>query len=150
MDPISIIVSATAVSKAAFALSTTLYTFVEATRNGAQSVQSLYDEVAALTRTLDAMSGSLNRLPTATLEEGNANYELWKSVKSSLTECLNTVEQFHSALSGLHNSGSNLASQTLRAFKLNFKEPRLNIRRTQVQTHNTALQLGLQMINVYV
>jgi hypothetical protein len=48
MDPLSILASASAASRVALALSTTLFTFVQATRNVDQSVRGLYDEITGL------------------------------------------------------------------------------------------------------
>jgi hypothetical protein len=59
MEPISILASVSAASRAALALSTTIFGFVQATRNVDQTVRVLYDEVTGLNRTLDAISSSV-------------------------------------------------------------------------------------------
>jgi len=148
MDPLSIATAVGGTSKAALALSTTLYAFVEATKNIDQSVKSLYDEVNSLTRTLDAIGGSIASPSLAVGDEASQNPELWQSVEGSLADCRNTIEKLNASLSGIKNSGSNVASQMLRTFKLNFKEDELRKLKAEIQTHNTALQLALQMINV--
>jgi hypothetical protein len=51
-------------------------------------------------------------------------------------------------LQGVKQPGSNVATQALRTFKLNWKEDQIRNLRSQIQSHNTALQLALQMINV--
>lgn len=59
MDPLSIIASVSAASRVALSLSTTLFGFVQATRNVDQSVRGLYDEVTGLNTVLDAIGNSV-------------------------------------------------------------------------------------------
>jgi Fungal N-terminal domain of STAND proteins len=148
MEPISILTSVSAASRAALALSTTLFTFVQATRNVDQSVRALYDEVTGLNRTLDAINSSLTTARIDKSTHAEQNHELWKSVIASLGDCRATVDSMCQTLQGVQQCGSNVAAQALRVFKLNWKEDQIRSLRFQIQSHNTALQLALQMINV--
>jgi hypothetical protein len=148
MEPVSILASVSAASGAALALSTALFTFVQATRNVDQSVRSLYDEVTGLNRTLDAISSCLENARIQESVHTEQNKKLWKSVTASLGGCRVTVDSLCQTLQGVKKPGSNVATQTLRTFKLNWKEDHIRNLRSQIQSHNTALQLALQMINV--
>jgi hypothetical protein len=92
MEPVSILTSVSAASRAALALSTALFTFVQATRNVDQSVRFLYDEVTGLNRTLDAISSCLENASIQKSVHTEQNKELWKSVTASLGDCRVTVE----------------------------------------------------------
>jgi hypothetical protein len=148
MEPVSILTSVSAASRAALALSTALFTFVQATRNVDQSVRALYDEVTGLNRTLDAISSCLENASIQESVHTEQNKELWKSVTASLGDCRVTVDSMCQTLQGVKKRGSNVAAQALRTFKLNWKEDQIGTLRSQIQSHNTALQLALQMINV--
>jgi uncharacterized protein YukE len=150
MDPISILTSVSAASRLTLALSTTLFTFVQATRNVDQSVRALYDEVKGLILTLDAIGSSIKASNIGKGKQPEQNPELWKRVAASLDHCRGTVESMGKSLDSIKKSSSNFAGQALRAFKLNWKEDQINTSRSQIHSHNSALQLALQMINVYV
>jgi hypothetical protein len=148
MEPVSILTSVSAASRAALALSTALFTFVQATRNVDQSVRALYDEVTGLNRTLDALSSGLENASIQESIHTEQNTNLWTSVIASLGDCRVTVDSMCQTLQGIKQPGSNLAAQALRTFKLNWKEDQIRTLRSQIQSHNTALQLALQMISV--
>jgi Fungal N-terminal domain of STAND proteins len=148
MEPVSILTSVSAASRAALALSTALFTFVQATRNINQSVRALYDEVTGLNRTLDAISSCLENASIQESIHTDQNKDLWTSVMASLGDCRVTVDNMCQTLQGVKQPGSNVAAQALRTFKLNWKEDQIRTLRSQIQSHNTALQLALQMINV--
>jgi hypothetical protein len=148
MNPISILSSVSAASRVTLALSTTLFTFVQATRDVNHSVRALYDEVTSLIGTLDAISSSIKTTDTGKGKQPEQNPELWRSVITSLDHCRGSVDNMYKTLQGVQKPSSNIAGQALRAFKLNWKDDQIRTLRSQIQTHNTALQLALQMINV--
>jgi len=140
MEPISILTSVSAASRAALTLSTTIVTFVQATRNVDQNVRGLYDEVTGLNRTLDAMSNSLRTANIDTQGQIQHNHELWTSVVASLSDCSRALDTMRQALQSVRQNGSNVAAQALRVFRLNWKEDQIKASRSQIQSHNTALQ----------
>jgi hypothetical protein len=150
MDPVTIITSVSAISKAAVGISTTLSTFIDATQNVDQSIQAIYDGITALNRTLNAIRSTLESSHVAIGASSTQEQDsgLWAAVVEALDDCRVTVEKFKASLTGLEHKGSNDAVQALRAFKLQHREEELKTFRAQVQTHNTALQLVLQMINM--
>jgi len=68
------------------------------------------------------------------------NQALWKSVVASLGDCRVALDSMRQTLQGVKQSGSNVAAQMLRVFKLNWKEDQIKTLRSQIQSHNTALQ----------
>jgi hypothetical protein len=148
MDPVSILTSVSAASRVALALSTTLFVFVQATRDVDQSVRALYDEVTGLTLTIDAISSSLKSTDIGKGKQPEQNQGLWQSVIASLDHCRSAVRKMCQTLQGIKKSSSTVAGQALRVFKLNWKQDQIKTLRSQIQTHNTALQLALQMINL--
>lgn len=150
MEPISILTSVSGASRAALALSTTLFSFVQATRNIDQNVRSLYDEVTGLSRTIDAISSSLRTADIETPKQTQRNHDLWRSVDASLGDCRVVLDSMHKTLQSVKKTGSNVAAQMLRAFKLNWKEDEIKTLRSQIQSQNAALQLALQAINVHL
>ncbi len=135
-------------SRAALALSATVFTFVQATRNIDQTVHALYEETTGLNRTIDAINGSLANTNISESVHAAQYHALWKSVIGSLSDCRDTVERMSEALKGVQQRQSNIATQAFRTLKLNLKEEQINSLRTQIQRHNTTLQLALQTINV--
>ncbi|MCJ1436861.1 hypothetical protein MMC27_006243 [Xylographa pallens] len=159
MDPLSIIAFAGSVTKVVYQVSTTLYTFVQATRVVDQTVQSLCAEVDGISRMLDGISASLRSpsLATARLvvqnNENNENNDLWDTVLGSLIDCHGTLERLHTALDGIRekpSSGPSWLKQSNRQLKLNLHDDEVRTYRSQLHTHNMTLQITLQMINVHV
>jgi len=140
MEPISILTSVSGASRAALALSTTLFSFVQATRNIDQNVRSLYNEVTGLSRTIDAISSSLRTADIETPKQTQRNHGLWRSVDASLGDCRVVLDSMHKTLQSVKKTGSNVAAQMLRAFKLNWKEDEIKTLRSQIQSQNAALQ----------
>jgi hypothetical protein len=140
MDPVTIITSVSAISKAAVGISTTLFTFIHATQDEDQSVQAIYDEITTLNRTLNAVRSSLEsfQLAIGTSSTQELKSGLWAAVVGALDDCRATVEKFEASLKGLESKGSNVTAQALRAFKLQYREEGLRTFRAQVQTHHTA------------
>jgi hypothetical protein len=140
MEPTSILTSVSGASRAALALSTTLFRFVRATSNVDQHVRSLYDEVTGLNRTIEAISSSLRTAGIETPKQIQRDHGLWRSVDASLGDCRVALDSMHKTLQGVKQTGSNVAAQMLRVFKLNWKEDEIKTLRSQIQSQNAALQ----------
>ena len=151
MDPISIITTVGAVSHAVYQVSTTLYTFIQATKNVDQSVKSLYAEVDGLYRVLDAISSSLKdptiRSTTATAQDSS---KLWSSFDGSLSDCRETALALDDILKSVKGVSTrrNIFKLSIRQMKLNLNEDDIKNIRSQIHTHNMNLQMALQTINV--
>ncbi|MCJ1378861.1 hypothetical protein MMC17_001960 [Xylographa soralifera] len=156
MDPFSIIAFAGSVTKVVYQVSTTLYTFVQATRVVDQTVQSLCAEVDGLSRMLDGISASLKNPSLATarlVAQNDENNDLWDTVLGSLIDCRGTLERLDKALEGIRDkpsSGPSWLKQSNRQLKLNLHDDDVRTYRSQLHTHNMTLQITLQMINVHV
>ena len=154
MDPLSIIAFAGSVTKVVFQVSTTLYTFVQATRVVDQTVQALCAEVDGISRMLDGISASLRSPSLATARlvvQNDENNDLWDTVLGSLIDCHGTLERLRTALDGIRekpSSGPSWLKQSNRQLKLNLHDDDVRTYRSQLHTHNMTLQITLQMINV--
>jgi hypothetical protein len=95
MDPVSILASVSATSRVALALSTTLFSFVQATRNIDQSVRSLYDEVTGLNNVLNGIRSSVEAASIGRGKQPESNSALWQSIVTSLDHCCETVGRMH-------------------------------------------------------
>ena len=156
MDPLSIIAFAGSVTTIVYQVSTTLCTFVQATKVVDQTVQSLCAEVDGISRMLDGITASLKSPSLATarlVTQNDDNNDLWDTVLGSLIDCRGTLERLDKALECLRekpSSGSSWLKQSNRQLKLNLQDGDIRTYRSQLHTHNMTLQITLQMINVYV
>lgn len=151
MDPVSIISVACGVSKVAYQVSVTLYTFVNATKNVDQSVNSLYAEVNGLNRVLDAIASSLENPVIKSVNAADQHTsELLNSIDGALKDCRHTVETLADILKGVteKNKSRNPFKQSARQIKLNIREDEIKNLRSQTHTHNMNLQMALQTINL--
>ena len=148
MDPISILASVSATSRAALGLSATLFSFVQATRNIDHSVRSLYDEVTGLNSVLDGIRSSLEAASIGRGKQPEGDPALWQSVVTSLDHCRKTVGRMHVTIKDSKKPSSNVVGQAFRVIKMNWNEDQIRTLRSQIQAHNSALQLALQMITV--
>ncbi|MCJ1402808.1 hypothetical protein MMC11_006029 [Xylographa trunciseda] len=156
MDPLSIIASVSSVTTLVYQVSTTLYTFVQATRVVDQTIQSLCAEVDGISRMIDGISASL-KSPLLTIARYVAqideNNDLWNTVSGSLIDCRRTLERLDKALEGIRDkpsSGPSWLKQSSRQLKLSLQDDDVRTYRSQLHTHNMTLQITLQMINVHV
>src|SRR4051794_12103783 len=114
MDPVSILTIVGSASKAATSLTTTLFAFVDATRNIDLSVQALYDEAKSITGSLAAINGALvNTSRDARMHEAGTT-ELWDSVKEPIRQCQATIDELNRSLSSIRNQGPNAVAQAYR------------------------------------
>ncbi|MCJ1287808.1 hypothetical protein MMC26_007160 [Xylographa opegraphella] len=156
MDPLSILAFAGSVTKLVYQVSTTLYTSVQTTKTVDQTVHSLCAEVDGISHMLDGISARL-KSPSLTavrlVTQNEENDDLWETVLGSIIDCRGTLERFHKALNGIREkptSGPSWLKQSNRQFKLNLHDDDVRTYRSQLHTYNMALQITLQMINVYV
>jgi len=149
MDPLS--AGATAIAVAT-QVSTTLYTFVQDAKCIDESLASFLAETNNLKRSITAVEGSLQGLvlPLSQASNDEQMHELCSSVDDSLQDCGKTCEELNSVLLGIRgNSHSqNPLRQPLKAVRLNMNSDNIVRLRDQINSHNSALQLSLQMINV--
>ena len=153
MEPLSIISAVASISKTIYNASSTLYTFVNETRNVDQTVKDLATEVDALSRALTEVEAAL-KSPTVVAAEKRGsvddNKQLWQTVYGALEDCQITVVRIDSALDGIRKKRSNWATQAFRQVKLNLGKDEINSLRVQTHTHCSALKMALQMVNMFV
>lgn len=136
MDPVSILTTVSAVSRTALALSSTLYTFVQATKGVDGTVRSLYDEVTGLNFTLDAILGIAKSTEIDKTRDNEQSLKLWSTVTKSLVGCRETVDKLHETLRGLDRESSSVARQAIRTLKLNWKTDQINALRSHLHSHS--------------
>jgi hypothetical protein len=148
MNPTSILASVSAASRGALALSTTLFAFIQATRDIDHSVRSLYVEITGLNSVLDSIRSSVEAVSISRRKQPEGDPALWQSVVTSLDHCCETVGRMHVTMKDFKKPSSNVVGQALRVIKMNWNEDQIRTLRSQIQAHNSALQLALQMITV--
>jgi multidrug efflux pump subunit AcrB len=151
MDPLSIIGTVGAISQMVYQVSTTLYMFIQAAKNVDQSVKSLYAEIDALYRVLDAISSSLaDPMIRSAMAGAQDSSKLWSSFDGSLMDCRQTAQSLDDILKNVKGKSTsrNPFKQSIRQIKLNLNEDDIKNIRSQIQTHNMNLQMALQTINV--
>lgn len=152
MDPLSIVTSVASIVVVVSRVSVGLYSFVHETRNVDRTVKDLVAEVDSLkTALLDvdsvlkspAIVAAEKRLPTA-----DDNKQLWQSLYGSLEDCEVTVVRIDSALDVVRKRRSRFFTQAVRQVKINLGKDEINMLRTQVHTHCSALKMALQMVTM--
>lgn len=151
MDPLSVAASVTALGTMVLQLSSSLYVFVDATRKVDNTVNALYAEVNGLIQILNTI-GAVLRTPTLAAQGASGTTDdtrgLWQAVYGSLTDCRDAVENLEKTLQSVKMKGQNVVQQMIRQFRLTLKEDDINALRSQFKTHNMALQIALQTINL--
>jgi ribose 5-phosphate isomerase len=151
MDPVVALDTAAALVKVVKAVSTTLFLFIQDTRQVDQSLNSFYVEVTVLQTAIKSIAGSLqsSSVRTASSSRDLVEMELWGSVDDSLHECGKTCEELARVLANIRGDhGSSVFGQTIKQVKLNLETENIHLLRSKVQIHSTSLQLALQVINV--
>ena len=152
MDPISIAAAVTSMSKVALNASSTLYMFVNEVKSVDQNIKSLANEVQALSNVLREIQKGLAD-PTIQAIEKNRSADdrqrIWRTVAGALEECRATITRIDTLLNGLRKNRYNWATQAFRQVKFNLRKEEIDFLRAQTHTHCSALNMTLQMVNMY-
>jgi len=139
------------ITRTVFNITLTLTNFIKDTRQVDQSVKSLLVEFTTLGTALKAVQAGLAEPAIQNAErraEKVESLDLWQSVAGSLISTRATVDKLDEALEDIRGEKSNFAKQAIKQMKLNLKSSEIVALRSQCQTHTTALQMALLMINV--
>ena len=126
--------------------STSLYTWIEETKNVDGTVKAFAAEVKALSSVLVAVESfsedtcMINALPR------QHNNEHWALVKNTLYDCSKIVDELDQLLKGIRSRGG--VGHVITNFNLNLKSGKITLLWQQIQRYTTALQMSMQMINV--
>jgi hypothetical protein len=141
MEPIS--VSALAVT--CIKLSTSLYKWIEETRNVDATVKAFAAEVKAFSAVLDAVKSS-SQDPLMIYALRQYNNDLWALVQKTLCDCSIVVSELDRLLAGIGSRSG--VGHAITNFNLNLKSEKMTLLRQQIQSYTTVLQMSMQMINV--
>jgi hypothetical protein len=141
MEPLS--VSALAIS--CIKLSTSLYKWIEETKNVDVTVKAFAAEVKAFSAVLDAVkSSSQDPLMIDALKQ--YDNDLWALVQKTLYDCSTVVGELDRLLAGIGSRRG--VGHAITNFNLNLKSEKMTLLRQQIQSYTTVLQMSMQMINV--
>ncbi|TKA58636.1 hypothetical protein B0A55_11630 [Friedmanniomyces simplex] len=149
MDPLSVIVSAGAVSKGTFACVTVLGKFLGDTAVLDETVEALYKDVRSLVYMVAGTSSTLDSPSVRRHEESR----LWEVVDSVLQDCDDTVQDLLHRLDSIHLNStrkSNIAKDAWKQFRLDPREDEIKRFRGTFQYNCSALQTMLVTVSLYV
>jgi hypothetical protein len=151
MDPASIAGLFLQTSQLAFSSGTALYQFVQDAKKVNAHVEDLSNEFKSLGRTCRHVHGQLRSLAKhydCHEQDGDDDVSLWSSIQSELAGCNATLQKLKGALEGFGHGGSNLFTQGLCQFKLNLKQHEIIAMKGRVQSHTSALQVCLLVMDM--
>ena len=148
IDPFSLIGVVVNRTKALPDATNNVLAVVDEVKNVHSSIQGVDEEVQSLQTTLDALNDSLASLSPADATAKNEDAgSLWPAAYKSIHDCELTIHQLYDCLNGFKMESSDVSHQKMMSTKFNQNERRLQVLRIRVQTHDTSLQLVLQMIS---
>jgi hypothetical protein len=151
-DPLTIVASVATTSRVVTAISTTLYRFIQDTKQVDSTVNALHREVNNLKRTVTAIENVLRQPATQAVIGQDQEFHLAQAVDDSLVECRNTTERLGERLEGIRGNRPcrGVLGQMIKQIRMNWNSNEIKTFRDQMHSHCLAMQLALQTINVYV
>ena len=116
-----------------------------------ESVKDLHNEVQSLVVVLEAIDHALKQpIVTETREYTSLASGVWSSVNHAINDSQHTVKALGAILQGLRatDKASNSFRKVLKQIKLKFNASDISSVKGRIHTHNTSLQLALQMLSV--
>lgn len=151
MDPASIAGLLLQVSQLALQSGTALYQFVTDAKNVNGHIEGLRQELLSLAHACDLVHGQLQSLAKHyrfCAEDDAEGASVWSSIENKLASCNTTLRTLERALAGFSHAGSNFVTQGLRQFKLNLKQDEIIAMKGQIQSHTSALQVCLLVMDM--
>ena len=152
MDPLSIAASAAGLATGCTKVVATLYTWIDDTIAVDENVASLCDEIKALGRVLESISGASTSAPRPVMAEIDPDGSLWAVVKATLGDINNTLTRISQLLNEVQNGSGVFSRGFLRKptkqIKFGLRSKEIATYKDRVQSYNTAMTSALQMINV--
>jgi len=152
-DPFSIYVSVAAAAKVVYQATVSLNSFIEGAVHIDQSVLALLDEFNSLRDVASAIADTISR-PSVRDQAWLADnvQDIFPRMESALKGCNDSLQRFKAALIEVKNSRftSKVLRQPITQIKLDMKSSQITILRGQIASHFSAMQLGLQTINLWV
>ena len=152
MDPLSLASLVLQTAQLALQAGIALRQFARNAQNVNANVNELAFEITALENACkivhEQLSGLAKRYDCDDTGQQD-QVSLWTSVKEQLESCNTTLHTLEFALMGVNKDTSNLVMQGLRQFKLNLKQPEIIAMKSRIQSHTSALQLCLLVMDMY-
>lgn len=153
MDPVSVLGAASVASKAAYTVSTTIYTFVAAAKVVDKTLKELQTEIDGLSRVLVAIESTLR----PTIITGNrgapvAQDHIWGSIELTIKDSQRTITALQDVVDhlGVVQSSSGFFRKAITQVKFNLDSDEINGVKGRIQSHTLSLQLGLQLATMQV
>jgi hypothetical protein len=111
----------------------------------------LYQELLGLSRTLEAIDKTWKQNPMAVMAHSVPDADLWASVKENLESSKITLQRFDKTLESVKKGGffgQGFLKKSAKAVKLNLSMTDITMYRQRINSHQIAMQGGLQMITL--
>ena len=144
MEPFS--VAALVVKLNCIKLSTSLYTWIEETKNVDGTVKDFAAVVKALSSVLDIVKSSSQDICMINALPRKHNNELWALVQTTLYDCSTIVDELDQLLEGIESRSG--VGHVITNFSLDLKSEKMTLLWQQIQSYTAVLQISMQMINV--
>ena len=151
MDPASTAALLLQVSQLALQSGTALYQFIRDAKDAKGHIADLRHELLSLSHACTLVRGQLGSLAKhykVGEEDGEEGVSVWSSIENKLKSCNTTLQTLDKALEEFHNGGSNPITQGVRQFKLNLKQDQIIAMKGQIQSHTSALQVCLTVMDM--
>lgn len=152
MDPLTIIASVAATSRAVTTISTTLARFIRDTKQVDKTFDGLLREVESLKRSVNAIEDVMHQPATQAVILQDRECNVGNSIDDSLVECRITLQDLDRTLEEIEvkSPSRNPFRQAVKQIKVNWNSDEFRTLRGQMHSHCLSMQLALQTINVYV
>lgn len=151
VDPLSLVGVVVSSSEALLGVTDKILIFINEAENAHPSIQGVNEEVGFLRRTLDAINDSLAGLSqTGTKAKVGDTGGLWAEAYKSLRDSGLTIHQLYDCLKGFKSESHDGEDGKMMPIQFTRRELQLQTLKSRVKTHNTTLQLVLQMISAFL
>jgi hypothetical protein len=107
--------------------------------------------VVGLSRALEAINKSWKQDPLIASAQTGRDSDLWYSVRASMGDCKNTLEQLHGKLDDVQKRsfiGRGFLRKPVKQIKLNMKSKDISTYQQRIHSYSLAMHGALQAINV--
>lgn len=151
MDPASIVIAIVPVLKTVFNVSKRVSTFVSDVKEVNNAIDGLSAELTSVESSLEAVKAGLTSFISSETEDGpqtSFKDPAFQAVSGSLDGCKGTLDRFNQAVDGLGEPNNSLGNRLVRQVRLDWSQNHMLVCRSQLQTHISALNLALHMVNL--
>lgn len=146
MDPVSIASACNCVALICIRTSATIYDWIIRVKTVDEEAQAFANEIRALARVLSTIDINLRRPAiAAAIQQSSSTSELWSNVKTSLSDCSETLQTLEKALSRVIGESKGAFGKVARSIRLNMASAEIARLRRQINAYKDTLQLALHM-----